>query len=426
MKWFRAGIAQGSEKIDTEKGIIFGVAVNTEGEAKGHGVHLDKEFVEECTKQGNGKKSGLKCRFGHPNMSSTAFGTFLGRYKNFRTEYNKEGKAVSKADLHLSDSAKKAPGGDLYSYVLEMAEKEPDMFGTSIVFTRGRLYRKDKNGTKAFQYIKESERMLDVWYEWDSGKKLSREEENTLSEERYVELKELHQNDVVDEPAANPDGMFSAFSQDQIAAKVTQFLDENEKVFELFHDDEIRESFLEKYESYKKEKKQTEVIPMDEENQEAKTSEEEKSFFSKLFQFFKKSGMKFDEEAETENSEAVETAEDESLEASEEAETEDSEAVEVEQDKELSAKVENLNDMLAEKDEEIKNLKSEVSTANKKLSALSAGLNDTEETVEQLGTFKTWDDAISFQMNEKEKSFDEAWSFCLEHHSKLYPAKAKS
>ena len=83
--------------IDREAGIIRGVSVCTEGEAKGHGVHLDSEFIQTVTDLGNAKKQGLKARFGHPNMCSTALGTFIGRYKNFTVEGNK-----AKADLFLS------------------------------------------------------------------------------------------------------------------------------------------------------------------------------------------------------------------------------------------------------------------------------------------------------------------------------------
>ena len=127
-KWFRAGAMRSapSGKVDREQGVIEGFSVNTKGEAKGHGVHLDDDFLDAVVEFGNSKRQGVKMRFGHPNMCSTALGTFLGRAKNFRRVGD-----IVKADAFMSNTAKETPGGDLYSYVFDIAENEPDMFGTS-------------------------------------------------------------------------------------------------------------------------------------------------------------------------------------------------------------------------------------------------------------------------------------------------------
>ena len=48
MKRFRAlSPVKGNERVDRSKGIIYGVAVNAAVEAKGHGVWLEEEFVNE-------------------------------------------------------------------------------------------------------------------------------------------------------------------------------------------------------------------------------------------------------------------------------------------------------------------------------------------------------------------------------------------
>ena len=234
VRWFRANKSTGYEKVDFDTGVIHGVAVNTEGQALGHGVMLDEQFVKDVTRLGNLKKNGLKARFGHPNMSSEALGTFIGRYHNFRTSYKDDGTAVSRADLHLSETAKESPNGDLYSYILELAKNEPDMFGTSIVFTRSEYYH----------------------YYDDEGDKIQVKSYYDIPEDKeaYVSIAELHANDVVDQPAANPDGLFSQFSSNQLAGKVTEFLDQNPEVLDLFHKEEVRNSFLDRYESYKKQK----------------------------------------------------------------------------------------------------------------------------------------------------------------------------
>jgi hypothetical protein len=213
-KWFSTKYLMGGlqGQVDRENGRIYGVSVNTEGEAKGHDVHLDESFIEAVIDQGNEKRAGVKARFGHPNMCSTALGTFIGRFKNFRKEsvVREDGSPAFRAvaDLYLSATAKETPHGDLYEYVLNMAENEPDMFGTSIVFEVGQYYRRDRNGNKVYGMY----------------------EREDLSEELYVELGKLHACDVVDEPAAN-DGLFSRFSRESVAGQVTEFLDLNPEIW---------------------------------------------------------------------------------------------------------------------------------------------------------------------------------------------------
>jgi hypothetical protein len=144
-------------------------------------------------------------------MCSTALGTFIGRFKNFRIE---EGSADQvKADLFLSNSAKETPHGNLHDYVIKMAREEPDMFGTSIVFTQGDTYTMREDGEKFYTDTPEN------------GEKL------------FVECKALHACDVVDEPAAN-DGLFSKFSQETVAGQVTEFFDMHPQVWDAIKDNE--------------------------------------------------------------------------------------------------------------------------------------------------------------------------------------------
>lgn len=180
--------------IDRENGIIQGVTIAMIGPAKGHGGFIDRTFLLQLVDNATSKTAGIKARFGHPNMCATALGTYLGRFKN----YSYAGDKV-KADLHLDDTSKNTPNGDLFSYILDMAEKNPDMFGASIVFEIGESV-----------FLKEK---LD-------GKEVEKE---------YFRLKDLRATDIVDEPAAT-DGLFSA---DSFPAIATQFLDENPQILEL-------------------------------------------------------------------------------------------------------------------------------------------------------------------------------------------------
>ena len=204
-------------EINEQKGIIEGVSVCTVGEAEGHGVNLDSEFIHTVAELGNEKSHGLKARFGHPNMCSTALGTFLGRFKNFRKgttlREGKEAEAVI-ADLFLSNEARETPQGDLHSYVTGMAKNEPDMFGTSIVFTPGATYRRTAKGEKLYEHE------LDAVAEGDE-----------VLDPVYVECEALHACDAVDEPAAN-DGLFSAFTGETMAGQITEFLDLHPQVWD--------------------------------------------------------------------------------------------------------------------------------------------------------------------------------------------------
>jgi hypothetical protein len=258
VKWFKTGALRSppSGGVDAGKGVIEGVSVCTMGEAKGHGVQLDSAFIDTVIDLGNGtERSGLKARFGHPNMCDSALGTFLGRFKNFRRVGD-----IAKADLFLSESSKETPNGDLHNYVLKMAADEPDMFGTSIVFEIGNYFSFDENGQKcAADY----------------------DDETPV----YVTCESLHACDVVDEPAAN-DGLFSAFSGETMAGRITEFLDDNPGVFQALssnpdlagilssHADEIG-PFLTKYAAQFAEQTITENTPMKTEEVEIATVPDE-------------------------------------------------------------------------------------------------------------------------------------------------------
>jgi hypothetical protein len=222
-KWMSSGFLRAAPTgtIDPQKGVIEGVSVCTVGEAKGHGVNLDSEFIADVAKMGNEKRQGLKARYGHPNMCGTALGTFLGRFKHFSVD----GDQV-RADLFLSNEARETPQGDLHSYVMGMAANEPDMFGTSIVFTPGRSYKRTKAGKKIYHPGWSAD-------EDETGEehKKRREEWNTTPGPLYVECESLHACDAVDEPAAN-DGLFSRFGQETIAGQITEFLDLNPQVWD--------------------------------------------------------------------------------------------------------------------------------------------------------------------------------------------------
>lgn len=195
--WSRATVAKGVElkagkpNVDRENGIIYGYAVATKGPALGHNMDVDDKTLDQVVELGNKAKAGIKSRFDHPSASSTSMGTFLGRSRNFR----RDGDLV-RADLHLSESAKEAPQGDLYSYILSLAENDPAAFGASMVFSGKSEQLLENDGTPA-------------------------KDKNGNPLPKLARVEKLYASDIVDDPAANPGGMFS---HDSLAEKVSAFL----------------------------------------------------------------------------------------------------------------------------------------------------------------------------------------------------------
>lgn len=218
--------------VDTDKHTIRGAAICTEGEAQGHGYRLDDSFIKDVVKHGNKQANGVKVRFGHPSMSSTALGTFLGRAKHFRLDDSGEA-SVARADLFLSATAADTPSGDLRAYVESLAKADDEALGMSIVFTPGATYRKP-----------------------DADGRVQKDSPE------YATLERLHAADMVDDPAANPSGLLSAWSQETLAGQVTDFLEMHPEVFELAtKHPEILAGFLAKHESYLERQAQAKGAP---------------------------------------------------------------------------------------------------------------------------------------------------------------------
>jgi pyruvate/2-oxoglutarate dehydrogenase complex dihydrolipoamide acyltransferase (E2) component len=240
------------EAVAQENGktVIQGVSVCTAGPALGHGVHLDSDFIDAVYRFGTESNIGIKSRFGHPSMCSESLGKFVGRFKNFRKV--DDGNRVV-ADMHLAESAKDSPGGDLHAYIVKMAKEDPQAFATSIVFKMGPMYRKTESGEKVRVAYVEDEGYMPVDPDID---------ESDLSEELYATCEDLFACDFVDEPAANPGGLFSEFHGTTIAGKVGMFFDQEPEILDALlanpemvsiiknHGDKV-ESFLAKIKELK-------------------------------------------------------------------------------------------------------------------------------------------------------------------------------
>lgn len=173
-------------------GLIRGFAVITVGEALGHGMWIDDVFLGQVSEAINAEKLGVKSRFAHPELSGDGMGKMMA--KTFGAEVVDE---RVYADNHFLKSSHRTPDGDLGGYVMDLAEEAPDAFGASIAFMP------DYGAEMKFVAMHSDER----------GNFKSPDKRNT---ENYMHarLAELIAVDIVDEPAANPDGMFHRGSFD--------------------------------------------------------------------------------------------------------------------------------------------------------------------------------------------------------------------
>ena len=219
-------------EIDTENEVLHGVQITLEGEARGHGVHLDREFCEAVAAAGNATGDvGLKVRYGHPAMCSDAIGTELGRAKNFEVRdierVTESGEHVTVAgvfaDVEILKSAHSAPQGDIAKHVLEVAAEDPSQFGQSIVFTYADWVVKDADGNR-HSYKEEVSDPEDE----DQALTESQWFRQSADGKVYAVLGKLHGTDFTDTPAAT-DGVFSTGT---LAEEAEQMLDEHPEIFD--------------------------------------------------------------------------------------------------------------------------------------------------------------------------------------------------
>ena len=135
--------------------VIEGVSIISVGEAKGHGLFVDRITLQEVKACAETYAGGVKVNLDH----GAGIKDIVGFCDNFRIIGDK-----LVADLNLLQSAERR------DYVLEIAEKLPDTFGISIAFS-GPVREID-------------------------GK-------------RFASCEELYSADLVQTPAANPTGLFS-------------------------------------------------------------------------------------------------------------------------------------------------------------------------------------------------------------------------
>lgn len=179
--WLRAdglGVPVG---VDRDAGIIRGYAVAQRGPFKTPGRgEFDEDGLRAIVAQMNARPAGLKSRFAHPGLSSDGIGTFLGRARSARLDGN-----TVRADLHLDPSSRSTPSGDLGGYVMDLAQNDPEAFGSSLVLQAEKKLRLDAKGQRLKD--EQGEDLPPLWYP-----------------------RKLHASDVVDDGDAVHDGFLAA------------------------------------------------------------------------------------------------------------------------------------------------------------------------------------------------------------------------
>lgn len=149
-------IAKTTGKINASERTITGVSVISEGEILGHGLYADAKTLASVKACAETYEGGLKVKLDHVS----SIGAIIGFVDNFSIDGTQ-----LRGDLHLLQNSEQA------GYVLELAKTVPEQVGMSIVFS----------------------------YETEM-----------CGDQECVRCLEIYSCDLVDSPAANATGLFSA------------------------------------------------------------------------------------------------------------------------------------------------------------------------------------------------------------------------
>lgn len=188
-----ARLAELPSKVDRKANIIFGANLMQVGDLNDGDSRpwtIDAEALAQAQQLMSKGNNGAKARFTHPNMSSDGMGSYLGRWKNVRVDGG-----TLRGDLHLADAAFTSPQGDLGTYVMDLAESDPEAFGVSLATM---LDRKD----------------------------LDAHREKSKEAKWPMRFSDVRAGDIVDEPAATRGGMFDLTTPDlrNLPAQATALL----------------------------------------------------------------------------------------------------------------------------------------------------------------------------------------------------------
>lgn len=188
-------------KIDREggafnAGLIQQISLISVGQALGHNIWIDEVFLNQLNEAIALKETGLKSKYMHASIISDSIGTLIGKVVNPRIIDNKLA-----GDLSFAKSSTKSRYGDLADYVMTLAQQTPDFFGASLQFdldvTTMQVLVQVAGGTLRVQdgqFITQNFKSPDI---------------RNVNNYPHARLSAVNALAIVDEPAANPQGIFA-------------------------------------------------------------------------------------------------------------------------------------------------------------------------------------------------------------------------
>ena len=175
------------DKEEEKYNLITDVVMAQIGEAKGHGLHVDAEFIQAAASWFNeNKPNGVKANWGH-NWEN--IGRTVGKFHNIRaTETQLLG------DLHLYNAADASPElPNITNYIREMSAEDPEALMCSLVFTGDHYYQKTSSGQhiKVYYYdeednwISSNPELGEIYIAWSSGRSCDLVGDGALTESLF-------------------------------------------------------------------------------------------------------------------------------------------------------------------------------------------------------------------------------------------------
>jgi len=333
-KQFAFGAAALSEtQVNKEQGTMSSVALISIGPALGHGLYIDSKSLEMIEDELDGVR--LPAYITHQGaIFEDRLTREIGLFDNFRIEGDRLLGDFQAFESFMEDESKK------YNRLFELAEKMPERFGLSIVFSANAAWATESGD------VETAEKPDDALFDYPS-----------------IRVEEVSSADFVDTPAANDRGLFS-----KIDTKPTNKMTKAELI-ELNKDLE----------------EQNKSLALSVTEAEALIEELQISFKDK--DSLEEEEIEDAEESVEDAEESVEDAE-ESVEDAEEEVVEESEEEEMRESKTLpdarpmEEQIEELEKDIASKLEEIEELKSKLEEKDEDLSEKGEELETKEEEMQ--------------------------------------------
>lgn len=149
--WLRASVVSRPMGVDRNAKMIRGMVLAQSGLFRDPRGQFDDAGIQKIVELTNAKPKGLRSHFTHATLSSDGLGKFLGRVRNATRGTavdSRTGKTVAAArgDLVFDESAFRTPSGDLATYIMDLAESDPEALSSSLVIEPREHFLTDAKG----------------------------------------------------------------------------------------------------------------------------------------------------------------------------------------------------------------------------------------------------------------------------------------